>query len=60
MPIYEYQCPECGHKFERLQKFNDPAPDKCPECGHERVERSISTGTGFLLKGYGWHKPGLH
>jgi putative FmdB family regulatory protein len=59
MPIYEYACPKCGHTFEKLQKFGDAAPP-CPKCEHVEVDKQISTGTGFLLKGYGWHKPGLH
>ena len=57
--MYEYRCPECGHTFEKLQKFGDGAPP-CPKCEHAPAEKQISTGTGFLLKGYGWHKPGLH
>jgi len=31
MPLYEYQCPECGHEEDFLQGFNDPVPD-CPKC----------------------------
>lgn len=60
MPIYEYQCKDCEHIFEKLQKFTDPAPTECPKCGKEHVERTLSTGTGFLLKGYGWTKNGMN
>jgi putative FmdB family regulatory protein len=29
--IYEYECMECGHKFEVTAKVNDPLP-VCPKC----------------------------
>ncbi|HVG91998.1 MAG TPA: zinc ribbon domain-containing protein, partial [Alphaproteobacteria bacterium] len=31
MPLYEYQCKKCKHKFEKIQKFSDRAIRKCPE-----------------------------
>jgi putative FmdB family regulatory protein len=37
MPIYDYQCRSCGHRFEQLVKAGEtPA---CPACGVNRVER---------------------
>jgi putative FmdB family regulatory protein len=60
MPIYEYQCQECDHKFEKLQKFDDPAPAECPSCGKNSLQRVLSTGTGFVLMGYGWTKNGMN
>ena len=33
MPLYEYQCDACGHRFEKIQKFSDPLVDTCPKCG---------------------------
>ena len=33
MPLYEYQCEACNHRFERIQKFSDPLVETCPECG---------------------------
>ncbi len=53
MPIYEYQCANCGTEFEEWQKFSDPAVDTCPECGGE-ASRLISRST-FILKGSGWY-----
>ena len=41
MPIYEYKCKKCGHRFERIQKFSDPHVKKCPDCGGA-VEQVIS------------------
>ncbi len=40
MPLYDFQCPECGCSFELLIKLSDPAP-KCPQCG-VRAEKLIS------------------
>ena len=33
MPLYEYQCDACGHRFELIQKFSDPPLETCPKCG---------------------------
>jgi putative FmdB family regulatory protein len=52
MPIYEYQCQQCG-VFEATQRIFDPALKKCPTCGHP-VKRVVSR-TSFILKGSGWY-----
>ena len=54
MPLYEYQCPKCGHKFERIQKFSDPDPKKCPNCGAGKVERLLHA-PAVQFKGTGWY-----
>jgi putative FmdB family regulatory protein len=58
MPIYEYQCASCGHRFERIhQKFSDPPVASCPACGGE-VHKLISSpaiqfkGSGFYITDY--------
>lgn len=56
MPIYEYQCQNCHHTFEEIQKVSDPHVGTCPQCGGT-VERLISQ-TSFALKGGGWYKDG--
>ena len=33
MPLYEYRCLKCGHRFEEIRKFSDPPLEVCPECG---------------------------
>jgi len=53
MPIYEYRCLDCGHEFERMQKFSDPPVDKCPACPGT-VQKLISR-SAFHLKGNGWY-----
>lgn len=53
MPIYEYQCPNCGHEFDKIVKFSDPSPP-CPSCGHDEVTKKVSQ-TSFQLKGTGWY-----
>lgn len=54
MPTYEYKCDQCG-PFELWQSIKDDALSKCPKCG-ARVERLISAGTGFILKGSGFYQ----
>jgi putative FmdB family regulatory protein len=53
MPIYEYQCKRCHHRFERIQKFTDPHVKKCPECGGP-VEQLLSP-PAVQFKGSGWY-----
>jgi putative FmdB family regulatory protein len=57
MPLYEYQCDECGHTFEKIQKFSDPLEDTCPKCGGP-VRKLVSSpaiqfkGSGFYITDY--------
>ena len=44
MPLYEYQCESCSHRFERIQKFSDPPADTCPQCSG-KVRKLISCGS---------------
>ena len=53
MPLYEYQCKKCGHRFEKIQKFSDKPVKKCPECGGA-VEQTISA-PAVQFKGSGWY-----
>ncbi len=44
MPIYEYACPACGHRFEKFIRRPDQAePPACPDCGEANVPRAVST-----------------
>jgi putative FmdB family regulatory protein len=53
VPLYEYQCKKCRHKFEKIQKFSDPPVKKCPECG-AAVEQLLHA-PGVQFKGSGWY-----
>ena len=53
MPLYEYECKKCGHRFEKIQKFSDRMVKKCPECGGV-VEQMISA-PAVQFKGSGWY-----
>ncbi len=63
MPLYEYQCDACGHRFELIQKFSDPPPDACTSCGKGPVHRQLSSpaiqfkGSGFYITDYAQKKP---
>ena len=53
MPLYEYQCKKCGHRFEKIQKFSEKMVKKCPDCGG-LVEQMISA-PAVQFKGSGWY-----
>ena len=53
VPLYEYQCKKCKHKFEKIQKFSDRLIRKCPECGGP-VEQTI-TAPAVQFKGSGFY-----
>ena len=55
MPIYEYQCDQCKHKLEIIQKISDEPLKFCPECGEETLRKLISS-VSFRLKGTGWYE----
>jgi putative FmdB family regulatory protein len=53
MPLYEYECDACGHRFEVIQKFSDAPIDKCPVCGS--TVHKVQSAPAFHLKGTGWY-----
>jgi putative FmdB family regulatory protein len=54
MPLYEYQCGACGHRFELIQKFSDPPVEVCPSCGERQVSKLLSS-PAIQFKGSGWY-----
>jgi putative FmdB family regulatory protein len=57
MPTYEYQCGECGHRFEVFQRIVDPPVRDCPKCGKKNcVEQLISGGSGIIFRGSGFYE----
>ncbi len=53
MPLYEYQCKQCGHRFEKIQSFSAAEIKECPVCKGE-VEKLLSAPS-FQFKGSGWY-----
>jgi len=53
MPLYEYKCPSCGTRFERIQKFSDPPEASCPNC-QAPAQRQLSP-PAIQFKGSGWY-----
>jgi putative FmdB family regulatory protein len=53
MPLREYQCDACGHRFEVIQRMSDPPLEACPKCGE--VVRKLQAAPAFHLKGSGWY-----
>jgi putative FmdB family regulatory protein len=44
MPIFEYKCSECGHRFEKLiRREGEEADLHCPSCGAAAPSKELST-----------------
>jgi len=54
MPVYEYECEQCGQISEHWLRISDPKPDKCPHCGGGPLKKIVSLSS-FHLKGTGWY-----
>ena len=54
MPLYEFQCEHCKHRFERIQKYTDPVPDTCPSCGRGPIAK-LPASPAIQFKGSGWY-----
>ena len=55
MPIYEYECGDCGHRLEVLQRITDDRLTTCPSCSKDALKKLVSP-VGFQLKGTGWYE----
>src|SRR3954469_700601 len=53
MPLYEYECEKCGHRFEMIRKFSDPPLEVCPKCGSH--VRKLMSSPAIQFKGTGWY-----
>lgn len=53
MPLYEYQCNECEHRFEKIQRFSDELVKICPSCGG--AVRKLVSSPAIQFKGTGWY-----
>jgi putative FmdB family regulatory protein len=54
VPLYEFLCKSCGHRFEKIQKFSDPPPSECPACGEDEIQQVIHA-PAVQFKGSGWY-----
>ena len=57
MPNYDYECLECGKRFEVFQSMNDAKLTDCPQpdCAG-KVRRLLGTGGGIIFKGSGFYQ----
>jgi len=53
MPLYEYLCDSCGHRFEVIQKFSDALVETCPSCG--APVHKLQSAPAIQFKGTGWY-----
>jgi len=53
MPLYEYECDACGHRFEIIQKFSDAPVERCPVCGG--AVHKVLSSPAIQFKGSGWY-----
>jgi putative FmdB family regulatory protein len=54
MPTYEYQCKDCGFRFEEFQSIADAPLTQCPSCSGQLV-RLLSGGAGLIFRGSGFY-----
>lgn len=52
MPTYAYACKSCGHRFDAVQSFSEPALAECPECGGTLRKEYGSIGVTFNGSGF--------
>ena len=53
MPLYEYECDECGRRFELIRKFSDPPVTNCTTCNGS--VRKLFSSPAIQFKGTGWY-----
>ncbi len=53
MPVYEYECEQCGTHFERTQSVRDEPIRRCPECSG--TVHKVFHPAGIIFKGSGWY-----
>lgn len=54
MPLYEYQCVQCGERVEIIQRLSDPPHTECEACGGEM--KKLMSAPAIQFKGSGWYK----
>jgi putative FmdB family regulatory protein len=59
MPVYAYQCENCGVQFEKQQSFSDQPLTRCPECGKKKLKK-VYQPVGIVFKGSGFYATDHH
>ena len=54
MPLYDYECRNCGHRVEVLHGVNDQGPSACEQCGG--TMRKLFSLPAIVFKGSGFAK----
>ncbi len=54
MPVYEYECKNCGQRFEKIQPVTADPLSECMLCGQGPVRRVLHP-VGVIFKGSGWY-----
>jgi putative FmdB family regulatory protein len=53
VPLYEYECCHCHHRFEKIESYSAPEKQKCPKCG--KVANRVLAPSAIQFKGTGWY-----
>ena len=53
LPLYEYECTQCGQRLEKIRKFSDPPLTKCEKCGGKL--KQLVSSSAIQFKGSGWY-----
>jgi putative FmdB family regulatory protein len=53
VPLYEYKCRKCGHRFEKIESMDASTTKKCPKCG--AVAERMLAAPAIQFKGSGWY-----
>ena len=54
MPVYTYHCENCGHEFDKRQRFSEKPLIACPNCRKHRL-RKVYSPAGVVFKGSGFY-----
>jgi len=54
MPVYEYECKQCGSRFEKMQPITAEPLSECVNCGQGPIRR-VFQPVGVIFKGSGWY-----
>jgi putative FmdB family regulatory protein len=53
LPLYEYECSSCHHRFEKIESYSASEQKECPECG--KVAKRVLAPSAIQFKGSGWY-----